>query len=1142
MKKINKLFGIFALLALVFTGCSNSIMERSSDKVEYGSLISVSESKALDLGDLHEATVTVTGTGMDELSQTVAIKADGTGTFYFEKVPAGKNRIVTVSSNITGVFMRAIVDIAPGVTNPVAVSYDTTALGNVFHYLNKAGKNLAEIDVDAVKNVIKSTNVSHAVLVDAEAIAKAYPNMTGDYALAEGTVTISTSGVNGYTVQVTDPSSKKHTANGSDATITVYPGNWKVKVIDDTGMTVAEKDIKVEAGLDSTVTVKKSGAEPTDSIVVYVPTNNSQGYTHIWAWTTSENYTGGTWPGKSMEVQGSYYVYEIPTTSCSVILNKSGSPQTGDLSIASAGNWLWNGSSFEKMQVENPGEVTLTVTGPAVPPEVLKIYVSADSAPKIWVWTDSNEITKDMGYTWESQPTMSAAKDLNDNTNWYVFEIPSKYDVGEKISFILNGGNTIVGKDTTFWYDAKGVSGSAGSSHTSDPTKPKKPEKPSIKITPSSNVPANGAISVSYSDGYAQVTDVTVTLSGAVKKSYTKANFNGNGLSISLSDFGVKEGAEINVSASITNTVGSAEASATLTVTKVSTDFFTWDNVNAYFVLTDRFANGNSSNDHSYNRKNGLSGDENVATFHGGDIKGLTQNMDYFKKLGINAIWITAPYEQAHGWVSGKDKKFPHYAFHGYYTLDWTFMDKNMGTIDEFREFVQTCHANGIRVIMDIVMNHVGYNNTQDMIDYSHGKTSHTSGWLEKVGGVWDANDTVEWTNSLWESWWGPWIRSFGYQNGSEYGGSCGGLPDVKSEVSDTNIGIAPVLKTKWAKENNSSYDNWRVPAVANVDWWGKTGDWRTNKKARIVEYQCVWLSSWVREFGIDGFRCDTAKHVEPQYWGMLKDACTAALEKWRADDSKVDNSGAKDWDESFWMTGECWGWTATGGGGEYYNQGKFDSMVNFSFNGNNGWSGNYCTNYPQESAWGSYLNINNNGDSDSNGNRDNVLTYISSHDTGLTRVGSQYEVGTGLVLLPGGVQIFYGDESSRPKAYTGCGDGDMMTRGDMNLSEAKSSGVTAHWGKVGNFRKYNPAVGAGKGSACKRTYTGPAGDNKVAIGINGGSVDVSGLFSDGTTVYNWYDGKSASVSGGKVTFTGGSMKQPILVSDRNPADCGVTF
>ena len=216
--------------------------------------------------------------------------------------------------------------------------------------------------------------------------------------------------------------------------------------------------------------------------------------------------------------------------------------------------------------------------------------------------------------------------------------------------------------------------------------------------------------------------------------------------------------------------------------------------------------------------------------------------------------------------------------------------------------------------------------------------------------------------------------------------------------------------------------------------------------------------------------------------------------------------------------------------------------MVIFSFNGQNSWDGNYRGNYPKADAWNSYLNINKNGDSDRNGNRDNVLTYISSHDTGLTRVGDQYEVGTGLVLLPGGVQIYYGDESNRQKAYAGCGDGDMMTRGDMNLNEAKTSGVTAHWGKVGNFRKYNPAVGAGTGSGTKRTYTGPAGDNKVAIGVNGASVDVSGLFTDGTIVYNWYDGKSATVSGGKVTFSGGSMKQPILVSDRNPADCGVTF
>lgn len=1147
MKKLNKILIAFSALAFAFFGCSNIAMDKSSDNVEYGSII-VNGSKALDIDAITSATVTITGSGMKELSTTAAV-AGGTGTFVFEEVPVGKNRIVTVKGNTDGAQLRAIVDVEAGKTNSVQVTWATTALGNVFHYLNKKGTDIGAIsDVSAIETAIKAAGSVHPVLIDAEKIAADYPNLKTGYVLETGAVEVDAAGVTGYSVQVTDPASKVHEiiADGK-STINAYPGEWKLKVFDASTAQVEEKTVKVQAGLTTSVSITKGGKAPTDAIVVYVPKNNASGYTHIWAWTDSKNYTGGTWPGVKMDTVGSDYVYTIETTSCEVILNNGGNgAQTGDIPINSAGCYRWNGSSFEQFVPEGNGEVVVTVNNPKEPGSSLKIYVSADSAPTLWVHDEGGHpISENMGEVWPGD-TMKPATGMNDSTGWYMKEIPEEFVSGDVINIHINSGEAITtGKTGTFWYDAKGVVLSAGDYSDTDPSKPKDPEAPSITITPASGkeVAANGTISVNVFDGYAQITALNVTISGAVSKTYGISDFNNGTLNISVSSLGLKVGNSISVNATVTNTVGTDSDSSSIKVKEVSTDYFTWDNVNAYFVLTDRFANGDSSNDHSYSRKNDLSGDENVATFHGGDIKGLTQNMDYFKKLGINAIWITAPYEQAHGWVSGKGQKFPHYAFHGYYTLDWTFMDRNMGTIDEFREFVQTCHANGIRVIMDVVMNHVGYNNRQDMITYKYGnKTSHTDGWLEKVGGVWNANDSInesDWkNNSLWDSWWGPWIRSFGYAGGSEYGGSCGGLPDVKSEVADTSIGIAPVLKTKWAAEDNASYDKWRVPAVANVDWWGKSGNWRTNQTARIVEYQCVWLSSWVREFGVDGFRCDTAKHVEPQYWGMLKAACSDALKKWRADSSKVDNSGAKDWDEDFWMTGECWGWTATGGGGEYYNQGKFDSMVNFSFNGQNSWDGNYRQNYPQESAWGSYLNINNNGDSDGNGNRDNVLTYISSHDTGLTRVGSQYEVGTGLVLLPGGVQIFYGDESSRPKAYTGCGDGDMMTRGDMNLDEAKTSGVTAHWGKVGNFRKYNPAVGAGKGSACKRTY----GDNKVAIGVNGASVDVSGLFTDDTLVYNWYDGTSATVSGGKVTFSGGSMKQPILVSNRNPADCGVTF
>ena len=137
---------------------------------------------------------------------------------------------------------------------------------------------------------------------------------------------------------------------------------------------------------------------------------------------------------------------------------------------------------------------------------------------------------------------------------------------------------------------------------------------------------------------------------------------------------------------------------------------------------------------------------------------------------------------------------------------------------------------------------------------------------------------------------------------------------------------------------------------------------------------------------------------------------------------------------------------------------------------------------------------------------------------------------------MPGLVQIYYGDETGRAFGETGS-DPNQGTRSDFDWGAA-SGDCAKHWGKVGTFRKYNPAVGAGTGSGTKRTYN----DSKVAIGVSGESVDVSGLFADGVTVYNWYDGKSATVSGGKVTFAGGSMKQPILVSDRDPATYGVTF
>ncbi len=829
--------------------------------------------------------------------------------------------------------------------------------------------------------------------------------------------------------------------------------------------------------------------------------------------------------------------------------------------VASAGNFTVTASATNEKGTTN-ASASLT----AVEKAGVKIYVSStDGAPTIWAWTSKvSNITNGASYPGEQ---MANATGLRCNENWYVITTKLEDSNTDKIDIILNGNGTTINtnKTGTFWYDAAGIGGTleAKKFYDSDPSIKPEPVKPTLKISPASGkeIGTIASIKIEANFGYDEITANSVTING---KNFTLAE---GANSYPVSDFATTEGVTITVSATLTNSKGTATASATYTTKLLKEDPFTWDNVNAYFVLTDRFYNGDTKNDHSYFRQNGLSGDEDVATFHGGDLAGLTAKMDYFDKLGVNAIWITAPYEQAHGWVGGKNGAFPHYAFHGYYTLDWSSMDQNMGTVEELRTFVNACHARGIRVIMDVVMNHVGYNNTQDMITYKHGYTEHTDGWLEKALNPstgkteWFANHTVKWDGSYWNStWWGPWARSFGYETGTEYGGSCGGLPDVKTELT-SSVGMAPVLVTKWGQEKASDpctvagtgnttgnkIGDYRNPSVSNVDWLELTGDYRTDKGVAPADYQVAWLSAWVREVGIDGFRCDTAKHVEPFRWGQLKKACTAALEAWRNDSTKSKlyngvDTGAADWDEAFWMTGEHFGWTSTAGQGDYYTTGGFDSMINFSFNGSQG-SG-VSTSYPSESSWSSYININKNADSDNNGNRNNVLTYLSSHDTKLCRTSDQVAVGTMFTLLPGGIQIYYGDESSRPQAYTGCGDSDMLTRGDMNWDEIAGSkaGLVAHWGKVGNFRKYNPAVGAGTGTATKRSYSGPAGDNKVAISVSGTSVDVSGLFADGTTVYNWYDGTSATVSGGKVTFAGGTTSAPILVSEKNPANCGVTF
>jgi alpha-amylase len=510
------------------------------------------------------------------------------------------------------------------------------------------------------------------------------------------------------------------------------------------------------------------------------------------------------------------------------------------------------------------------------------------------------------------------------------------------------------------------------------------------------------------------------------------------------------------------------------------------DNPIVYFVITDRFYNGNPANDHSYGRQS--DGKQEIGTFHGGDLAGLTVKLKsgYFKQLGVNALWITAPYEQIHGWVQGGNAEFKHYAYHGYYALDYTRLDQNMGTPEELHEFVDTAHAQGIRVLFDIVMNHPGYADIQTLSEYL--PELLWKGWENYT--IKNYHKQIDYNNFEFEKWWGrAWVRSGlpGYpESGSDdLTKQLAYLPDFRTESKE------PVKLPYFLKERKKD-----TAAVDLPD---------TNVRGYLVK----WLTDWVRDYGIDGFRCDTAKHVELPAWQDLKRAGTIALADWKAR-----NPAKKIDDAPFWMVGEVF---PHGVERDAYYDNGFDSLLNFDFQEQKledaAALDRLYADYAPRLAAGR-----------SNGRSFDVLSYISSHDTKLYPRERLVDAGSALLLAPGGVQIFYGDETARPAGPATSGDPQQATRSDMNWSAADAA-VLAHWEKLGQFRSRHLALARGVHKKLGDTpYTFSRifdGDRVVAAPKANGAVaiPVAGVFRDGETLHDAYSGSDVKVVAGNVNL-----------------------
>src|SRR5512134_2648761 len=136
-----------------------------------------------------------------------------------------------------------------------------------------------------------------------------------------------------------------------------------------------------------------------------------------------------------------------------------------------------------------------------------------------------------------------------------------------------------------------------------------------------------------------------------------------------------------------------------------------WNSATVYFLLTDRFENGDSTNDLALGRaRDGA----HLRSFQGGDLAGVLRKVEqgYFDSLGVDAIWMTPFLEQIHGSVDEGTGKT--YGYHGYWTRDWTAVDPALGTEDDLRRLVDAAHRHGIRVLLDAVINHTGPPTAQD--------------------------------------------------------------------------------------------------------------------------------------------------------------------------------------------------------------------------------------------------------------------------------------------------------------------------------------------------------------------------------------------------------------------------------------------
>ncbi len=289
-----------------------------------------------------------------------------------------------------------------------------------------------------------------------------------------------------------------------------------------------------------------------------------------------------------------------------------------------------------------------------------------------------------------------------------------------------------------------------------------------------------------------------------------------------------------------------------------------------YFVLPDRFENGDTAND-----RGGLKGDylrsgydpARKGFYHGGDLKGLTRRLDYIQGLGATAIWLGPIFKnKAVQGLPGQESA----GYHGYWITDFTAVDPHLGTDADMRAFVNAAHARGMKVYMDIIVNH-----TADVIR------------MRECAGI---SDCVYRSRAAY-----PYQRRGSTAINAGFAGDGVQTTENFARLTDPAYAYTPyvaptdrdVKVPTWLNDpklyHNRGNSTFSGESSTMGDFAGL--DDLMTENPRVLRGMIDIFGDWIDRFGIDGFRIDTAQHVNPEFWHAFVPAM-----QWRAKQRGIAN------------------------------------------------------------------------------------------------------------------------------------------------------------------------------------------------------------------------------------------------------------